>query len=95
MAIRGGGSPDPHEPTMDEVLQEARRAASVYAEAARETERFAARLDVVPDAQDVAEYANLVAREEGARGYRRDTFTALGLNLDSEEGEPGQPAPER
>jgi hypothetical protein len=72
--------------TAGDPLALARAAASAYAEAVRETERFARRLDGTPDVAELAEYANLLAREEAAHGQRRDAFAPLGLVVPSEEG---------
>jgi hypothetical protein len=72
--------------TAGDPLALARMAASAYADAVRETERFARRLDGTPDPAELAEYANLLAREEAAHAQRRDAFARLGLATPSEEG---------
>lgn len=69
----------------DDPLVVARREATRYADAVRDTEVFAARLDGDPDPDNVMEYAALLAREEWAHARRRDAFIALGFTVDSVE----------
>ena len=67
----------------DDNLRRARRAAAAYADAVRQTQQF---LDEAPDGADqadLAEYANLAAREEHARAQRQEAFADLGLGAPS------------
>jgi hypothetical protein len=70
---------------VSDPVETVRLAASQYAAAVQETERFAARLTAVPGPSELAEYANLLAREEAAHGNRRDAFAAIGMTMDSLE----------
>ncbi|MEU4620068.1 hypothetical protein AB0G04_08800 [Actinoplanes sp. NPDC023801] len=70
------------DPTLDRV----RETAAAYAEAVRETQRF---LDGLADSTDpsaLAEYANLVRREESARADRLAALTEAGLRASSFDG---------
>lgn len=64
-------------------IDRARRAAEFHIDTVRELERFLAQLPGPPGASEVAEYANLAAREEAARADRLDAFTVLGLDAPS------------
>jgi hypothetical protein len=66
-------------------IDRARRAVDFHIETVRELERFLDRLPGPPGASEVAEYANLAAREEAARADRIDSFTVLGLDTPSVE----------
>jgi hypothetical protein len=70
---------------VSDPVETVRSAAGQYVEAVRETERFAAGLTASPGPSELAEYANLLAREEAAHGNRRDAFAAIGLTMDSLE----------
>ncbi|MFC0004416.1 hypothetical protein [Micromonospora siamensis] len=64
-----------------------RQAAATATAAARDLEAFLRRLPDVPDPADVAEYANLLSREERARGERQSAADTAGLQLPSMESE--------
>ncbi|MEV0156520.1 hypothetical protein AB0H57_22730 [Micromonospora sp. NPDC050686] len=64
-----------------------RQAAATHTTASRDVESFLRRLPEVPDPADVAEYANLLSREERARADRQAAADAAGLRLDSLESE--------
>ncbi|MBY8874621.1 hypothetical protein K7640_22590 [Micromonospora sp. PLK6-60] len=64
-----------------------RQAAATHTAASRDVESFLRRLPEVPGPADVAEYANLLSREERARADRQAAADAAGLRLDSLESE--------
>ncbi|MEH1102766.1 hypothetical protein [Micromonospora sp. CPCC 205561] len=66
-----------------------RQAAAAHTAAARDVETFLRRLPEVPDPADVTEYANLLTREERARGDREAAADAAGLTIGSLESEHG------
>ncbi|MFC4018678.1 hypothetical protein ACFOW4_12110 [Micromonospora sp. GCM10011542] len=65
-----------------EILQQA---AAAHTAASRNLEAFLRRLPQVPDPADVTEYANLLSREERARGDRDAAADAAGLTIGSLE----------
>ncbi|MGW0505460.1 hypothetical protein [Micromonospora sp. NPDC003241] len=64
-----------------------RRAAAAHTAAVREVEAFLRRVPEVPDPADLAEYANLITREEQTRAERQAAGEAVGLTIDSLESE--------
>ncbi|GIJ20553.1 hypothetical protein [Micromonospora lutea] len=64
-----------------------RRAAAAHTAAVRESEAFLRRLPEVPDPADLAEYANLLTREEQTRSDRQAAADAAGLAIASLEAE--------
>ncbi|MEG3636569.1 hypothetical protein [Micromonospora palythoicola] len=64
-----------------------RRAAAAHTAAVRECEAFLRRLPEVPDPADLAEYANLLTREEQTRADRQAAADAAGLAIASLEAE--------
>lgn len=71
--------------TDEDVRRRARRAAELHTAASRDMERFIAHLDGTLDPATVAEYANLLAREEATLADRQDQLSALGLDTPSVE----------
>jgi hypothetical protein len=67
----------------DPTLVRVREATAAYAGAVRETQRFFDRLDDTIDPAVLAEYANLLRREDAARTARRDALDAAGVNVGS------------
>ncbi|WBB81140.1 hypothetical protein O7606_07105 [Micromonospora sp. WMMD882] len=65
----------------------ARRTAAAATAASRAVESFLRGLPAVPDPAHVAEYANLLSREERAHADRRAAVDALGLTIGSLEPE--------
>ncbi|SCL22249.1 hypothetical protein GA0074692_1361 [Micromonospora pallida] len=63
----------------------ARRAATTHTAAARDVETFLRTLPATPGPEHVAEYANLLSREERARSDRQAAVDALGLTVGSIE----------
>ncbi|MET8354122.1 hypothetical protein [Micromonospora sp. NPDC005206] len=74
---------DVYPPTGDRDLLH--QAAAAHTAAIRETEAFLRRLPDVPDPADIAEYANLLSREERSRGERDAAADAVGLTIGSLE----------
>ncbi|WFE29922.1 hypothetical protein O7623_12380 [Solwaraspora sp. WMMD791] len=75
--------------TDDQAMPRAVRAARAHAEATAQTARYLDRTGALPDPADVAEYANLLAREELTRDERADALRLAGLDvpsLDADEG---------
>ncbi|MGK5440866.1 hypothetical protein ACSNN7_03410 [Micromonospora sp. URMC 105] len=70
-----------------EILREA---AASHTAAALDVESFLRRLPQVPDPADIAEYANLVTREERARANREAAADAVGLTIGSLESDQGR-----
>ncbi|MGN9810362.1 hypothetical protein ACTMSW_13505 [Micromonospora sp. BQ11] len=66
-----------------------RQAAATHTAAARDVETFLRRVPDVPDPADVAEYANLLTREERARTDREAAADAVGLTIGSIEPDQG------
>ncbi|MGC4896757.1 hypothetical protein [Micromonospora sp. DT31] len=64
-----------------------RRAATAHTAASTDLETFLRRLPEAPDPADIAEYAELLTREERARDERRAAADAAGLRLPSLESE--------
>ncbi|NLU79637.1 hypothetical protein HCA58_14840 [Micromonospora sp. HNM0581] len=64
-----------------------RQAAAAHTAAVRASEAFLRRLPVVPDPADLAEYANLLTREEQTRADRQAAAEAAGLAVASVEAE--------
>ncbi|GAB3842151.1 hypothetical protein ACFFMR_27690 [Micromonospora andamanensis] len=64
-----------------------RQAAAAHTAAVRESEAFLRRLPEVPDPADLAEYANLLTREEQTRADRQAAADAAGLAIASLEAE--------
>ncbi|MEV2242646.1 hypothetical protein [Micromonospora sp. NPDC049891] len=64
-----------------------RQAAAAHTAAVRESEAFLRRLPEVPDPADLAEYANLLTREEQTRADRQAAADAAGLAIGSLEAE--------
>ncbi|MER5456715.1 MULTISPECIES: hypothetical protein [unclassified Micromonospora] len=64
-----------------------RRAAAAHTAAVREVEAFLRRVPEVPDPADLAEYANLITREEQTRAERQAAGEAVGLTIGSLESE--------
>ncbi|WP_431729392.1 hypothetical protein [Verrucosispora sp. TAA-831] len=60
-----------------------RRAAAAHTAAVREVEAFLRRVPEVPDPADLAEYANLITREEQTRAERQAAGEAVGLTIGS------------
>lgn len=60
-----------------------RRAAAAHTAATRDLESFLRNLPQIPAPAHVAEYANLLTREEQTRADRQAAVTALGLTVDS------------
>jgi hypothetical protein len=73
--------------TVEEIneLHRARTAARAMAKAATEIADFLDRASAVPDPAQLAEFANLLAREESAQERRNDACAAAGLEVDSIE----------
>ncbi len=69
--------------TGDSALRRARQAAAAHTDAVRETQRFIDRAPDTPDPAAIAEYANLVAREEHTHADRREALAELGLEVPS------------
>jgi hypothetical protein len=69
----------------ENLLRRARRAAELHMSAVRDVERFIAHLGSAMDAGTVAEFANLLAREEATLADRQDALAALGLDVPSVE----------
>jgi hypothetical protein len=65
------------------------QAAAAHTAASRDLEAFLRRLPQVPDPADIAEYANLLSREERARGERADAADTVGLTIGSMEPDHG------
>ncbi|PWR05017.1 hypothetical protein DKT68_29085 [Micromonospora acroterricola] len=61
------------------------QAAAAHTATTREMEAFLRRLPEVPGPADVAEYANLLTREERTRGERDAAADAAGLTIGSLE----------
>jgi Spy/CpxP family protein refolding chaperone len=72
---------------VDEIkaLHRARQNARGYAAATREMAEFLERMSAVPDPEQEAEYATLLAREESVRALRQDALHDLGLEVRSIE----------
>ena len=74
----------------DEATREAAvRAARAHARAANDVAQFVQQLSGAPDPAAVAEYANLLAREESTFEERTQALRAAGLSvpsLDADEG---------
>ena len=66
-----------------------RQAAATHTAAARDVETFLRRVADVPDPADIAEYANLLTREERARTDREAAADAVGLTIGSIEPDQG------
>ncbi|MEH1167414.1 hypothetical protein V6V47_18710 [Micromonospora sp. CPCC 205539] len=66
-----------------------RQAAAAHTAATREVEAFLRRLPEVPDPADITEYANLLSREDRARGERDTAADAAGLMIGSMEPDQG------
>jgi hypothetical protein len=64
-----------------------RQAAATHTAASADLETFLRRLPEVPEPADITEFANLLSREERARGERQDAADAAGLQLPSMESE--------
>ncbi|WP_089157846.1 hypothetical protein [Micromonospora sp. NBS 11-29] len=64
-----------------------RRAATAHTAAVADLEAFLRRLPEVPDPADIVEYANLLTREERARGERQAAADAAGLVVPGTEAE--------
>ncbi|MGI5215210.1 hypothetical protein [Plantactinospora sp. CA-290183] len=64
-----------------------RRVAAAHTAASRDVEAFLRRVPALPNAEDVAEYAALLAREEAVRTQRTDAAEAAGLRVPSIGGE--------
>ncbi|ASW55031.1 hypothetical protein [Plantactinospora sp. KBS50] len=60
-----------------------RRAADAHAAACDDVAAFLRRVPVLPEPSDIAEYGNLLAREEDLRAVRQDAAEAAGLFLPS------------
>ncbi|MEQ4303522.1 hypothetical protein ABNF97_19410 [Plantactinospora sp. B6F1] len=58
-----------------------RRVAAAHTAASRDVEAFLRRVPALPNPEDVAEYAALLAREEALRTERTDAADAAGLNV--------------
>ena len=58
-----------------------RRIAAAHTAASRDVEAFLRRVPAVPTAEDIAEYAALLAREEAIRTERNDGAEAAGLGV--------------
>lgn len=71
--------------TDEDLLTRARRAAEQHTQAVRDTARFIAGLDGSADTGQIAEYANLLAREEATLAERQEIMTDLGLEAPSVE----------
>ncbi|MEH0937719.1 hypothetical protein [Micromonospora psammae] len=67
-----------------------RQAASAHTAAAHDVETFLRRLPQVPDPADIAEYVNLVTREERTRANREAAADAAGLTIGSLESDQGR-----
>jgi hypothetical protein len=65
----------------------ARRIAAAHTAASRDVEAFLRRVAAVPTLADIAEYANLLAREEAFRDERQDAAEATGLDVPTIAGE--------
>ncbi|MEV4755009.1 hypothetical protein AB0J86_07840 [Micromonospora sp. NPDC049559] len=65
----------------------ARRIAAAHTAASRDIEAFLRRVPAVPAPADIAEYTNLIAREEALRAERQDATDAAGLQILSVESE--------
>jgi hypothetical protein len=78
-ACKTGGMTD------EDLLARARRAAEQHTQAVRDTARFIAGLSGSPDSGQIAEYANLLAREEATLAERQDIMADLGLEAPSVE----------
>ena len=68
-----------------DVREVALDAATAHNRASAELEAFLRRVPQVPGMADLAEYANLLAREEQLRRQRRASADAMGLQIDSFE----------
>jgi hypothetical protein len=66
-------------------LDDARKAAAAHTAASRDLEAFLRRLPEVPEPEHIAEYANLLAREEEIRAERLEAIAAYGLEAPSIE----------
>jgi hypothetical protein len=73
---------------MDEMddLAFARTAARAEVQAALQVADFAERMSPVVEAETLAEYDTLVAREAAVRGTRQDAFARLGFPVPGVEG---------
>jgi hypothetical protein len=71
--------------TDDDVLRRARRAAQLHTTAVGDMERFVEGFDGTPDAAALAQFAELLAREEATRADRQDALAELGLEAPSVE----------
>ncbi|BCB90456.1 hypothetical protein [Phytohabitans suffuscus] len=69
----------------DDILRRALRAAELHTAAVRDLERFVEGYDGGLDAAALAEYAELLAREEATRAERQDILAELGLSAPSVE----------
>jgi len=69
----------------DDILRRARRTAELHVNAVRDMERFIERFDGTPDAAAIAEYAQLLAREEATLADRQELLAALALEAPSVE----------
>lgn len=67
----------------DDPRQTARRAAAAHTAAVGDVESFLRNLPEVPEPAHIAEYANLLTREERTRADRQTAVDALGLIVDS------------
>ncbi|MFV2124433.1 hypothetical protein ACFHWS_07770 [Micromonospora sp. LOL_013] len=81
--------PDVDRGTDDRAMPRAVRAARAYAEATAQTARYLDRTGTLPDPADIAEYANLLAREEATRDERADALRAAGLEVPSLDADQG------
>lgn len=64
-------------------LHRARRAAQAAVKAAEDLAGFLNQASAVPDPAQLAEYANLLARDESARAIRDEACAAAGLEAAS------------
>lgn len=73
----------------DTTLIRVQEAAAAYAGAVRETQRFFDRIEDTDDPSVLAEYANLLRREDAARSDRRDAIRTAGIDVASIDGPGG------
>lgn len=66
-------------------LHRARGAARAVAKAATDIADFLDQTSAVPDPAQLAEFANLLAREESAQAHRNEACAAAGFEADSIE----------
>ncbi|HEX5542653.1 MAG TPA: hypothetical protein VFX60_14020 [Micromonospora sp.] len=74
-------------PTDVQLRQTAERLASAHTAASSDLEAFLQRVPPLPTPADIAEYANLIAREQAIRIDRDAALAALGLQAPSIEPE--------